>query len=59
MARKLTIGDKVASIHNPNTRYVVEANNNGWLTVRVADDPLNWDLVYEKARASIFTRLIH
>lgn len=56
MARGLTKGDRVRSLLNPDTRYVVEANRNGWLTVRVAD-PLNADLVYTKQRASIFVRL--
>lgn len=33
--------------------YVVVKNNNGWLTIRVAD-PRNSDLVYAAQRASIF-----
>ena len=52
---KLTKGDRVRSLFHPDNVYVVLANNNGWLTVRVAD-PRNADLVYAKQRASIFVR---
>lgn len=57
MATKLTKGDLVRSVLNDGPVYRVEANKNGWLTVRVARDPLNADLVYAKQRASIFVRL--
>lgn len=57
MALKLKKGELVRSLLNPDTRYRVEANRNGWLTVRVALDPANADLVYSKQRASLFVRL--
>jgi hypothetical protein len=53
---KLTKGDLVRSLHNDQTLYTVLANKNGWLTVRVAHDPLNADLVYVKQRANLFAR---
>lgn len=57
MALKLAKGDLVRSILNDGPVYRVEANRNGWLTVRVARDPLNADLVYAKQRASLFVRV--
>jgi hypothetical protein len=61
----LRVGDKVRStLRNwepdeagAGVRYTVIKANHGWVTVRVADDPLNADLVYGPYRASLYARL--
>ena len=54
MRRPLKAGDKVRAILNPDTVYRVEKARNGWLTVRVTDDWINSDLVYERQRSNLF-----
>ena len=57
----LRVGDKVRStLRNwdaDTVRYTVTKAKNGWVTVRVADDPRNADLVYGPLRASVYARV--